>query len=98
VSWPLIINPLAEDDMNSAKDWYDSRQIGLGDEFLAEVNATLNRLRAQPQVHQLVHGQLRRAVLKRFPYLVIYRIDPTQVTVVAVPHGRSDPSVWQSRA
>lgn len=98
MSWQLVIDPLARDDVAEARDWYDGRQPGLGDEFVQEVNAAVGRFRNQPLVHAPFYRTLRRAVLRRFPYIVLYRVDGTTVTVVGVRHGRSDPRGWQSRA
>ncbi len=98
MSWRLVIDPAARDDIAAARDWYDGQRAGLGDEFVDEVNAAVGRFRRQPLVHQPVVRTLRRAVVRRFPYLVIYRVEADTVTIVAVPLGHRDPAGWQARA
>lgn len=58
----------------------------------------MDRFRATPEVHAKIFQQLRRSLVRRFPYAVFYRIDDDQVTVVAVYHCRRDPRDWQRRA
>lgn len=98
MSWRLVIDPAARDDIAAARDWYDAQRAGLGDAFVDEVNSSVGRFRNQPLMHQPVYRALRRAVVRRFPYLVIYRVAGDTVTVVAVPHAHSDPAGWQARA
>ncbi|MEX0718898.1 MAG: type II toxin-antitoxin system RelE/ParE family toxin [Planctomycetaceae bacterium] len=98
MSWPVVINPLAEQDLSDAWDWYDAQRDGLGDEFLECVEEALDGLRTMPQMYGKVFQELRRAHVRRFPYGVFYRIDDQQVTVVAVYHARRDPGAWQQRA
>jgi len=95
---PLILNPEADADLADAKAWYDSQRAGLGDELLDCVGETLDRVRRMPQLYGKVFQDLRLAKVRRFPYLVVYRIDDDQVTVVAVYHTRRDPRGWQNRA
>lgn len=55
------------------------------------------RIRHAPQAHAVVQDGIRRALLRQFPYVVYYRDDPDQIAVLAVPHGRRDPTSWQER-
>lgn len=98
MSWPVIINPEAEADLAEGKTFYDGRQAGLGDEFLDCVGEVLDSLRTTPERHAMVFQDLRRCIVRRFPYAVFYRVDDDQVTVVAVYDMRRDPRGWQGRA
>jgi plasmid stabilization system protein ParE len=98
MSLPLIVNPLAEQDLVEAKTWYDEQRQGLGAEFLDCVNDVFDTIRRMPELYGRVHHDIRRALVKRFPYGIFYRIDETQITVVAVYHASRDPRSWQARA
>ena len=50
-----------------------------------------------PRLHAAVYGDVRKAVVTRFPCVVIYREDAGEVVIIAVFHTSRDPSVWQSR-
>lgn len=98
VNLPLVVNPEAEADLAEAKAWYDERRLGLGDDFLLCVEEVLDRLRRTPGLYGKVLQDLRLALVRRFPYMVIYRVDEDQVTVLAVYHTLRDPRGWQQRA
>lgn len=97
MSYTLRVRPEAEEDLAEARRWYEGRRAGLGDEFLESAEEVLNRLERMPEIHAVVYKGVRKAVLRRFPYVAYYRIVEEEVEVLAVVHGRRDPSHWQSR-
>lgn len=84
--------------MNEAHTWYESRQLGLGDDFLVAVEDAIEDLREHPERYRRVHGDVRRALIRRFPYGVFYLVEAERIVVIAVFHARRDPRVWQDRA
>ena len=66
-------------------------------DFLAEVEAVFDRIGRMPNMHGMVYEDIRRAVVKRYPYSVYYRPEPSRVVVLSVFHGKRDPRIWQSR-
>ena len=58
----------------------------------------MERVRNNPMSSPKVHGEIRRALLRRFPYGVFYVIRESEVGVLGVFHGHRDPKTWQSRA
>ena len=99
ITSPLIINPLAEEDLADARTWYERQREGrLGDEFLLCVEEAFDAVWRMPQVPAKVFQELRRVLVRRFPYGVFYRVDDDQVTVVAIYHCKGDPRGWQARA
>lgn len=98
MSRTLIISPEAEADLADAKKWYDDRRDGLGAEVVEKIEEALNTIRRIPLVSRLVYRDLRRVLVRRFPYAVFYRVTDEQITVVAVYHTSRDPRGWQSRA
>lgn len=55
------------------------------------------RIAADPRIHAKVYYDVRKAVVKQFPFVVIYQEDPGEVVVISVFHTARDPSEWQSR-
>ncbi len=98
MSLPVVVNPLAEEDIEEARAYYEARRVGLGDDFMERMREAVSHISAFPEIHALAHKDLRRGPIQRFPYAIIYRVDPTQITVVAVHHTSRDPRSWQSRA
>jgi toxin ParE1/3/4 len=95
---PPIFRPAAAADVEEAYRWYEAQQAGLGDEFLAALRVVIESMTANPELFPVVHRQTRRALLRRFPYGLYYRIVNDQIVVVACMHGRRDPRRWQSRS
>jgi plasmid stabilization system protein ParE len=78
---PIIIRPIAAAEIDDAYLWYETQRTDLGEEFLAEVNGTLDTIREMPELYALVHRDTRRAMLTRFPYSLLYRLVNKQVIV-----------------
>ena len=97
MSRPVIVRPLAEQDLVEAQTWYEEKRAGLGSEFRAAVDAAFQRLSESPLLYPSVYRQLRRAVLRRFPYLIYFRVDADRVVVVACLHSRRHPRVVRAR-
>ena len=98
MSLPVFLRPEAEDDLVAAKAWYGGQRGPLGDDFLDEVSAALQRIGDMPQMYDIEWRDVRPVRIRRFPYVIYYRILPARVEVLAVLHGRQDPAAWQSRA
>lgn len=93
----VVFRPQAELEALEVRRWYDGRREGLGNEFAAEVDEIVVRIGDTPFAYQRARGEIRRAVLRRFPYAIYFRTTVTQVIVLAV-HGRQDPARWQNRS
>jgi len=81
-------------DLAGAYGWYEGQRAGLGEEFLGAVDASFDAIEQFPEMFARVHGEVRRAVVSRFPYAVFYRVEPKRVVVLAVLHMARDPKLW----
>ncbi len=97
MSYPLIVEPEAEFDLEDAAHWYNGQRPGLGQEFLEEVEDVFDRIREMPELHAITHQTARLTLVKRFPYVVCYIFDGERVYVIAVFHGYRDPDAWKDR-
>jgi toxin ParE1/3/4 len=70
---PIVLRAEAEAEFDEAFDFYESRQAGLGADFVAEVQKVFDRLVTNPLVHQVSFADIRKAIVRRFPYCVYYR-------------------------
>ena len=90
-------------DVDEAALWYDEQEAGLGDEFLAEVNAYLVSLTDQPETWPLWPGvrprmhPVRRRLLSRFPYAIAYQVIDNSIVVLSVAAHRKRPRYWANR-
>jgi len=84
-------------DVVAIEDWYDAQQEGLGGEFREALDELLRRIGDNPLAYPERYRGNRRAMLRRFPYVVWYRIDGEISVVLACVHGRRDPSLARAR-
>jgi plasmid stabilization system protein ParE len=77
--------------------WYEEQRVGLGAVFAAAVDRTVAGILEKPLAYPQIHGETRRALVRRFPYAVYFRPVADEVVVLAVMHGRRLPRRWQSR-
>lgn len=87
----------AEQDLEDAARWYEEQQRGLGYQFLDEVMRTFDSVAEQPAMYPEVGRGAHRALIRRFPFGIYYRIEDASVIVVAVMHGSRHPRQWKSR-
>jgi len=97
VTLPLVVRYEAIADISEAAIWYEERSQGLGSEFIRSVDACFSSLTRNPEMFPEVHRKARMALVRRFPYLVIYKVFPDHLTIVAVMHGSRHPHRWKSR-
>ncbi|MDX2038312.1 MAG: type II toxin-antitoxin system RelE/ParE family toxin [Isosphaeraceae bacterium] len=98
MSLPLVFQAGVRGEIDDAYQWYERQREGLGEEFLLEVEAALARIARDPELHAIVHREVRRGRLSRFPYSAYYRIESEPITVLAIRHAKRDPSSWRSEA
>ena len=91
------LRPAAAADVEDAAAWYESRENGLGYEYLEEVRTTLTAISENPERFPTVYRETRRALIHRFPYALFYRILTRKVLVVACMHSRREPTRWKLR-
>ena len=93
----LVAEPWADLDVAATYQWYENEQDGLGLEFLDELRATYDRIADGPFKYQDLRSEIRRALLRRFPYAVYFAVEGDVVVVLAVLHVSRDPAEWQRR-
>ncbi len=98
MSFLVIVDPEAQAEFDDGYDHYESKRPGLGETFAEAVHVVLDRIGRMPRMHRVAFADIRRAVVRGFPYCVYYRAEPTVVRVLSVFHTSRDPAIWQSRA
>lgn len=94
----LSFRKRARTELLEARDWYEARSAGLGLEFARAVDAALELVLRMPEAFTPVRGDVRQAVLRRFPYTILFAYEKDEVVVLTVHHQRRAPSRWQTGA
>jgi plasmid stabilization system protein ParE len=88
---------LAQRELDDAVTWYNDQVDGLGQEFLDELDRAVRRSVRYPLSCPEIIPGLRRCLLARFPYELIYGLDDDTIVVVAVAHLHREPRYWLDR-
>lgn len=97
MSLPVILRPLAHDDVRQIHADLEAQVSGRGDSFLDRLQETLDRIETMPELYAEVWGAVRATRLRRFRYVVYYVVLADRVEIIAMMHGSRDSSTWQLR-
>lgn len=81
----------------AAGQFYNQQVPGLGDEFADEIEAGVQSIISSPLTWRLVEGDVRRHLVRRFPYGIYYTLESDGIVIWAVKHLHRDPDYWQER-
>jgi len=95
--WRLVVRPQVEDDLVEASLWYDKKQIGLGDQFLAEYVAAIYCILENPWLFSIAANGLRPCLIKRFSYIIHFAVEDDQIIVIAVMNAARDDASFVHR-
>lgn len=98
MSLPITFHRAASAELIEASSWYEGKRLGLGAEFIAEVERCISLASNRPLQFAVVHEDVRRVIANRFPYSIYFRAEENRIVVLAVFHGSRNPAVWQVRA
>ena len=90
-------HPDAENEFNQAIDYYEKIETGLGYDFAIEVYNTIQRSLIYPEAWPILQGDIRRCLVRRFPYGVLYSIEPNGLYILAVMNLHRNPNYWENR-
>lgn len=93
----LIVRQEAEEDIKQSFAWYEAHCVNLGSSFLVEVEKVFENIEAHPQLYASITPPIRRALCKRFPYVVYFIEQNADIVVLAVLHQRRRPSTWRNQ-
>jgi len=88
---PVIFLPEAEQEMLEAARYYESQASGLG------IERAVVAISESPMTWPILEGELRRRLVRRFPFGILYHIEPKEIVIVAVAHLSRRPGYWRGR-
>ena len=93
---PRLLLP-AEKEMLAATFYYEQQAEGLGQDFLRKVQSAVDEIVQHPTRWPKVRGNIRRRMIHRFPYAILYEDRPHEVLIIAIMHLRRHPAYWIDR-
>jgi len=93
----VVLAHEARQEFEAAVRYYNRQVLGLGTEMRAEVRAALRRVIAWPLACPIERGDIRRLILSRFPYKLLYAVEADHIYLIAVAHLHRMPDYWVDR-
>jgi len=97
VNKKVSFHELAEFELNDAAVFFETKREGLGSRFLLAVEAAVAYIREHPEASPLIIQDIRRKVLRKFPYSILYSIKSDRIRILAIANQRRRPFYWQDR-
>ena len=94
----VSFNPLAEQELNDATGYYEVESSGLGAAFLPEVERSCQAIAEYPKAAPVVVGSIRRRLVSRFPYALLYSVRSDHVRILAVMNLKRRPAYWDGHS
>ena len=95
MSYTLILRQEAERDLVEAYKWYEEKVPGLGTDFLAIIERALESIQDNPARFPVIYRNVRRALMRRFPYGIFYFLEGESIIVLGVMHTARNPTKWR---
>ena len=93
----ILIESSASLEIEEAAKWYEAQQIGLGIEFVLEIDIAITKVQENPKLYFKSYRGIRRALLHKFPYAIYFVINDTKPRILAVLHQASSDATISSR-
>lgn len=93
----ISIHEDAEREMSNAAEFFHSKRPNLGVAFIDEVEKSINQILTHPLGCQLVNRSVRRKVIRRFSYSIMYSVKPDSIRILAIASQRRKPFYWRGR-
>ena len=92
------VHPEAVYEAQAARQWYEAKNPHAANAFLADLDTGIESIRTAPELYPSYLYGTRRYLMRRFPYLIVYRTTAAAIQVLAVAHSRRRPGYWKSRS
>jgi plasmid stabilization system protein ParE len=93
----VIFTRIATQELEDAVRFYELEYAGLGRSFKEEVKKAALRVAEYPKAWSIERGEVRKCLLHRFPYKLLYSVEEDHVLVIAIAHQHRKPDYWVGR-
>jgi plasmid stabilization system protein ParE len=93
----VFFHDLAKLELNEAADYFERESVGLGQAFIAEAERCTDEIVRYPEAGLVMSDSIRRRLIRRFPYALLYRVKPAEIRILAVMNLKRRPAFWVGR-
>jgi len=97
MKYKITIRPEAENDIEEAFAWYEDKRLGLGFDFLLQIDAGIRFIERDPNIYKSEYKGTKKHLLKRFPYKIIYMVKEREIIIIAAIHSKRSHAVIKRR-
>jgi len=97
MNYKLQYSPEAKSELQESYDYYCSKSVRVGDNFLEKIEETVAFILRYPTMFPVTIRNIRKAVVHKFPYLILYFIEDENIFVLSIFHTKQDPQKWIKR-
>ena len=90
----IIFSNLARQELDDATHYYEIEYQGIGKQFRQEVRKAITRISEYPKAWSVERGDVRKCILHKFPYKLLYSIEEDNIFIIAVAHQHRKPDYW----
>ena len=90
-------HPEADEEFTEAVAYYERCEPGLGLDFTREIHTAIRNAVEYPTLWPEIEDEVRRCLVHRFPYGVLYSIEPDGLFILAIMHLHREPAYWKHR-
>jgi len=93
----IVFDELAKRELEDEIEFYEIEVKGLGQKFQEEIKRVLRIIKKMPEIGALESENIRRYILHKFPYKVLYSIEEDHIYIIAISHSHREPRYWINR-
>ena len=90
----VVFNEIAKDEFEDAIEFYELEYPGLGEKFRKEIKKSVKRLFEHPNAWPVEIGEVRKYLVHKFPYRILYSIENDHIYIIAIAHQHRKPNYW----
>ena len=93
----IFFDDLAHEEYKDAIEYYDFQVHGLGEKLKNEIQRALRNIKKFPKIGIIENADIRRYLLHKFPYKILYSIEKDYIYIIAFAHMHREPNYWIKR-
>jgi len=95
--YKIELSDEAEEDFNNSYNFYAKESQKVADNFLKQVDSCFVQISKNPEGNTYAFGEIRKLVMKKFPFIIYYKVKETIIKVIAIFHSSRNPEIWKER-
>ncbi len=97
MEFKISFHSQAEFELLESNNWYRARSSKAHQKFITEFENTIKLIQKNPLQHPIVYDTKRKAILKTFPFSIVYIIHHQTITIISIFHQSRNPEIWKKR-